>query len=292
VSPIRRALVLGSGGASGVAWQLGVLCGLADAGVDLGRADLVVGTSAGALTAAWLAAGSLDAFAEGFAPLTRTPVEPPARLRPTAVARLLAAQVSPSRRHALAWLGRRAAAAWSADAQDEWVSLVAPGLSGLPWPPSLVIVATDVASGRPAYFSAQRPVDLAGAVAASCAVPGVLPAVRIEGRLFFDGGLRSPANLDVASGAGSVVALAPFSGSVRAVRRPRVQAAALAASGTRTVLLEPSRSSRLALGRDFLSPRSSHRAAADGAAQAARQASRVWDVWDGPGPRPRSGDRG
>jgi hypothetical protein len=47
------ALVLGGGGAAGNAWQIGVIAGLAEGGLDLTvRADLVVGTSAGATTAA------------------------------------------------------------------------------------------------------------------------------------------------------------------------------------------------------------------------------------------------
>jgi NTE family protein len=38
-----RALVLGAGGVTGVAWELGMLAGLAERGVDLTQADLVVG---------------------------------------------------------------------------------------------------------------------------------------------------------------------------------------------------------------------------------------------------------
>lgn len=42
-----RALVLGGGGVTGIAWQVGVLAGLHSAGVDLSGADAVIGTSAG-----------------------------------------------------------------------------------------------------------------------------------------------------------------------------------------------------------------------------------------------------
>src|SRR4051812_29754543 len=52
-----RALVLGGGGVTGYAWEIGLLKGLDDAGFTLGDADLIVGTSAGALLAAQLAAG-------------------------------------------------------------------------------------------------------------------------------------------------------------------------------------------------------------------------------------------
>ena len=51
------ALVLSGGGTSGVAWEIGVLKGLRDAGVDLTRSDLVVGTSAGAIVGANIVLG-------------------------------------------------------------------------------------------------------------------------------------------------------------------------------------------------------------------------------------------
>ncbi|MFD0526229.1 patatin-like phospholipase family protein [Kitasatospora arboriphila] len=52
-----RALVLGAGGPVGTAWTAGFARGLRRSGVDLGAADLIVGTSAGAITAALLATG-------------------------------------------------------------------------------------------------------------------------------------------------------------------------------------------------------------------------------------------
>src|SRR5919199_1718799 len=50
-----RALVLGGGGITGIAWELGLLAGLRRLGTDLGDADLIVGTSAGAYVGAVLA---------------------------------------------------------------------------------------------------------------------------------------------------------------------------------------------------------------------------------------------
>lgn len=51
------ALVLGGGGVTGVAWETGLLLGLVDAGIDLTGAELVVGTSAGAIVGAQVATG-------------------------------------------------------------------------------------------------------------------------------------------------------------------------------------------------------------------------------------------
>lgn len=281
----HRALVLGSGGATGLAWEVGVLAGLAEAGVEL-SAGTVVGTSAGAILGAHLAGG--ETIGKITAGLRARPgrggragpgARDSGRLGPAALAGLLAAQLFPSRRHALAWLGRRAEAEWTQDAADRWVSAVAGDLAGRPWPEALVVVATDAATGRPAFLSAGRPADLASAVAASCAMPGVFPAVRIDGHLLLDGGLRSPANLDVAADAGPVLALAPLTWTVRAHRWPAEQAAQLRRAGTPVVLLTPDTTGRRAIGIDVLDGRRVETAFASGRALGASRADEVHSVW-------------
>ncbi len=272
-----RALVLGSGGVTGLAWQVGVLAGLDAAGVDL-RSDLLVGTSAGALVGARLASGwSVDGLVGA---LDRAEVAP-GRLGGPAVARLLLAQVAPSHRHALAALGRRAARDWTPAAERRWVGAVAGDLVGRPWPPGLVIVATDAASGRPAFLSSQQPADLAAAVAASCAMPGVFPAVMIDDQLLFDGGLRSPANLDVASSADRVLAIVPLTGSARVRRRPADQAAQLGRAGRNVVLITPGTAGRWAIGLDVLATWRSPHALEAGRSEGARRAAEVLEHWAG-----------
>src|SRR5260221_627043 len=53
-----RALVLGGGGVAGVAWELGILLGLYDTGVDVRGADVIIGTSAGSVVGAQIASGT------------------------------------------------------------------------------------------------------------------------------------------------------------------------------------------------------------------------------------------
>jgi hypothetical protein len=53
----RRALVLGAGGPAASAWETGVIAGLAEAGVDVRKADLIIGTSAGSRVAARITSG-------------------------------------------------------------------------------------------------------------------------------------------------------------------------------------------------------------------------------------------
>src|SRR5271169_3097559 len=53
------ALVLGGGGAAGNAWEIGILAGLAEGGLDMTEvADLVIGTSSGATAAAQVRSGT------------------------------------------------------------------------------------------------------------------------------------------------------------------------------------------------------------------------------------------
>src|SRR5215472_18933171 len=69
------ALVLGGGGAAGNAWEIGIIAGLAEAGLDMTEtADLVVGTSSGATAAAQVRSG-LPA-AELLASVLSEPVQP------------------------------------------------------------------------------------------------------------------------------------------------------------------------------------------------------------------------
>jgi len=53
----RPTLVLGGGGALGIAWEAGLMVGFAESGVVFADADLIVGTSAGSLVGAHLALG-------------------------------------------------------------------------------------------------------------------------------------------------------------------------------------------------------------------------------------------
>src|SRR6202046_4007022 len=80
------ALVLGGGGAAGNAWEIGIIAGLAEAGLDMTEAaDLVIGTSSGATAAAQLLSGMPPA--ELLASMLSPPVQPvqQSRERPPAL---------------------------------------------------------------------------------------------------------------------------------------------------------------------------------------------------------------
>ncbi len=274
----ERVVCLGAGAVTGGAWQLGVVWGLAEEGIDLAGADRIIGTSAGALIGAHLALGRPPQEAAEL--LLGLPVSG-RMVRPATLARLGAAQVWPSRRHALTWLGRAALrSGWSRERGEEWVASLGEGLAGVEWPARLVVVAVDALSGRPAYFTAASGVPLEQAIAATCALPGVFPPVLIEGRPHFDGALRSLVNLDLAVGASSVVAVAPFTASARPHRRPHEQAKLLA--GSRVTLLQPDRAARRVMGLDPVRTTRSDAVLAAGREFGRRHAEAVREVWQAP----------
>jgi NTE family protein len=70
----QHALVLGAGGHAAIAWELGVVTGMADAGIDVRDADLIVGTSAGARVGAQIRSdlGLEDLFRQQVDPHLQT----------------------------------------------------------------------------------------------------------------------------------------------------------------------------------------------------------------------------
>jgi NTE family protein len=275
--------VLGGGGVTGVAWEIGLLAGLAARGVQLGRADLIVGTSAGSVVGAQLASGTgLDQmYADQLTPSGPAAAQPggAARLRP----RHIALYVWAALRHhdpvqARARIGRLATRARTMP-EDDRRAAIASRVPGDEWPARrLLITAVDTGSGEFRAFGAGQGVGLIDAVAASCAVPGVWPPVTIGGRRWMDGGIRSPANADLAAGCDAVVVLAPVTQGLRGTSVPS-QVAALRQRGRAVAVVWPDRAAKAAIGRNVLDPARRAPAARAGHAQAGPALDRVAAVW-------------
>jgi NTE family protein len=243
----RTALVLGGGGATGIAWELGVLTGLAEAGADITDAGTVIGTSAGAHVGAQISTpGGLGrAFAAQFEPHVESPVRPsPARLM-----RLVVALMWPgSSERRLSRLGRQALKAHPVVSPEQRLADVRASIGDAGWPDrDLRVTAVEAETGAFTAFDRESGVDLVSAVAASRAVPFVAPPMAIAGRHYIDGGMRSPANADLAAGADLVVVIAPMP---KASSRDMAIPAQLARIGaTRTLVITPDGDGRAAMGR-------------------------------------------
>lgn len=272
--------MLGGGGVTGIAWEIGMLAGLAEQGIDLTDADLVVGTSAGSVVGVDVRSGA--SLAELYAVQTRPPGanEIYAKMGVRVLAKYIRAMAL-SRRPEVA-RARVGAMALKATTESEQSrrTVIESRLPTCEWPAGrLQITAVDALTGDRLVFDASSGVRLLDAVGASCAVPGIWPPVTINGRRYIDGGMCSVANADLAAGCGSVVIIAPLGSGFGAIASPAREAARLARSGARVSVVKPDKPALRAIGRNVLDPARRPGAARAGHAQAASVAAEVKAVW-------------
>lgn len=240
-SQLSVGLVLGAGGIAGAAWHAGVLAALEERGWDARTADLIVGTSAGAGTAAQLrvgvpatdlyassvgdpmseigqaymarAGGPLSGFpAAASGPRFPFPASPalamrslsrPWRFRPG----VAAAGILPAGRVPTGALGDRIRAN-----HDQL------------WPEAPTwICAVRMSDGERVVFGRDVfDAHLATAVEASSAVPGFFAPVEFAGDDYVDGAVHSPTNADLVADLGFdlVVVSSPMSATRQAIVRP------------------------------------------------------------------------
>ena len=299
------ALVLGGGGAAGQAWQIGVIAGLAEAGLDLTEAaDLVVGTSSGSTTAAWVRSGI--PVAELLASVLSEPVRPVGQSRElplslpmaTVFERMraigAAATSAADLRRAMGAFGLESDSILGPAAAGQRRAMVAARLPRAEWPDRpMIVVAVDAHTGELAAFDRDSGVDLVDAVTASTALPGG-PTHSINGTRYINGGVRSGENADLASGFANVVVLSPFGGRNRTppergadpagqfegLRRfPGAdlasQVEALRKQGSHVEVITPDADSRAAMGTNQMDLATRIPAARAGFAQGKQEATRV-----------------
>ena len=146
------------------------------------------------------------------------------------------------------------------------------------WPErDLRVTAVDAETGGFVVWDRTSGVDVVHAVASSCAVPIVWPAVEIGSRAYIDGGMRTPANADLAHFADRVVVLAPIPRGVSGHSDVRRQLRRLPAE---RALVVPDGEARRTFGRNVLDPAKRADAARTGLRQSAEVADRLAAVWN------------
>ena len=290
----RRALVLGGGGSTGNAWLIGVLASLADAGLDVTNAHMVIGTSAGSTAAAQIAGSTpAELYAAVLdAPLPQRPL--PQRPRPAGTpapggpvpnhlertGRIIAASTDASdmrRRMGAAALDLAA----DYDGSERWRATVAARLPRQEWPDhELLITAVDASTGEPAVFHRNSGIDLVDAVAASCSSAS---AYRIGDNSYIDGGYRRNENADLAAGYGLVLVLSPFGGRTRMPLEWGMQLAAqveeLRAGGSRVEVIGPDKDAEHMFGPNAMDLSLRPAAAQAGHNQGKALAGRLREFW-------------
>lgn len=259
----RRGLVLSGGGPVGIAWEAGMVAGLAGAGVDLTDAEVIVGTSAGSVVGAQLARG---VPAERLVEQQRAegPARQPADGRgggtaPTIPDELIEAFLGTSD-DPQATRRRLGAFALEADtiAEDEFLAGFGSQLAEADWPEGFICTAVDAEDGSFTAFDAQAGVPLLRAVAASCAVPGIYPPITIDGRRYLDGGVRSLTNADLAVGCDEVLVLSllapagPDGPADPITARQEAELDALREAGATVRVLAPDDEARAGMGPNLM----------------------------------------
>jgi NTE family protein len=291
-------LVLHGGGSAGNAWEIGVIAGLFDLGLDVTKADLIIGTSAGSTVGAQITSGTppTELLANILAPAPQRRTGPAgsdhghAPNVPVVNHMQITSGIIGAAEDAADMRRRMGAAALELDAasgnsgQTQWRATVAARLPSHDWPrQSMLIVAVDAQTGEPVLFDRHSGVGLVDAVAASCANGfGVAPYGFGDHR-YIDGGYRRNENADLAAGYGRVLVLSPFGGRSRHPVDWGMQLAAqldeLRAGGSTVETIFPDRESRDAFGVNMMDPSTRPRAARAGFEQGRLRADQLTEFW-------------
>jgi NTE family protein len=292
-----RAVVLGGGGAVGIAWETGLAAGLAQAGCDLSQANFIMGTSAGSFVGARLALGH-DAktladpiLADRIPGEERRPAAnagPPPDLSKLMTLMAEAQGGVRDPREARAEIGAWALSqpTMSEEAFIETFGRSFAGLAGDVWPQTgYACTAVDAETGAFQLWTRDAGVGVVRAVASSCSVPGIYPPVTLNGRRYIDGGMRSPTNADMAAGHDLVVVVALRLGAgggamgERMAERFNEEIETLKGGGSTVVAITPDEASIESFGPNLMDPRRRQGAAKAGLAQGQAYAAQLAPFW-------------
>jgi NTE family protein len=293
----QRGIAFGGGGEWFVAWTLSFLGAAKRHGVDLGNADITVGTSAGSIVGAfltddrlWRGTTEMDVLASHPALLARMVKTSTGHGSQQRAAGLLAEATSTDR-EAVVEIGRAAMASRNAPVNDYERSLRLM-LGHGDWPsPAHHVIAVDCYTGERVVIDHESGVPIATACAASSSLPGVNGPVWIDDRYCMDGGIStSSTHSELLAGTERAVIFSMMSltsrqaaaqtGSFGLAERlhpgtARREADALALAGTRTLLVAANPDPEI----DFMDPAQLAGAIDDGRARATSMIEDLADVW-------------
>ncbi|MFC9091265.1 patatin-like phospholipase family protein [Streptomyces sp. NPDC048231] len=286
---MSTALVLGGGGVTGIAWELGVLQALQQAGVNLATADLVVGTSAGSVVAVQATSGiGLHRLVADQLQPAAVSGEVKADFDPRAAAAAFTTLLEGARdeQDIRARIGAMALAAHTVP-EAERMRTVQARLPVDTWPArQLLVTAVDAQTGNLAVWDRTSGVSLASAVAASCAVPGVWPPATVAGHRYVDGSVRSATNADLALGHDVVVVLAPDTGpGLNPASKGLAPEVQLLRTHSQVLVITPDDDAQDAIGPNPLDPEHRPASARAGQRQGRALTGALREIWPAPATR-------
>ena len=271
---------------AGVAWETGVLAGLAEGGIDVADADLIVGTSAGSVIGAQLASGRpvQEMLEELLSPPENATAIQLDFDPPTVIAIFQKwASFAEITDTGCADVGAMAIGA-KTSAEEAWIESFAERFAG-EWPErQLVVTAVDADSGAFQAWDRDSGVPMELAIASSCTVPGLFPPVTINGKRYIDGGVRSGTNADLAEGHDTILIMTALGGRQENIgpickRTAEAEAAALSGGSSHVELHFMDEGSLEAVGSNMMDPTRTKITAEAGVKQGKRLATRIADVW-------------
>lgn len=284
----QRALVLAGGGYVASSWEIGLITGMADAGLDLRNADLFIGTSAGARVALDLTSGNPleDIYQRRAEPPAPSAGRPSGPLPSIDWARIKAGvdeakQAGGSTTEILRRYGALALAVAPDNAADRRETIAAQ-LPLRAWPDQRVLIAAiDAETGERRAFDRDSGIDLVDAIIATTASFGAAPLL-FDGHHYFDGGYHSGDNADLALGYERVLILS-LQTPPQAMRLISLETAieTLRASGSNVEVVHPDDATTAALAPTGgqMNPASGRPAAIAGREQGQRDAQRIASFW-------------
>jgi NTE family protein len=274
-----KAVVLGGGGVTGIAWEIGIIAALLQEGINLSDADVIIGTSAGSFVGTALASGyDMKKLYDSQLILNESEVNVS-----------VSSEVMKSWTEAFIYgkddkkkigklLGNIAKKYPSKVSKEERLAVVESRLTTTIWPPKLKVTAVDAETGDLHVFDKNSGTSLINAVNASGAVPGLWPMVTFSDKNWIDGGMVSSTNAFLADSYDKVVILSPMPqkyGLISSVKEDAEEMQKRAAVS----LIIPNNDSILAIGKNPYDPTHAAASAKAGFEQGIREAEDVYKTW-------------
>ena len=248
-----KALVLGGGGITGIAWEAGVLAGLIDSGIKMNQVDKILGSSAGSFVGAILANNqNMQAYYQDLA--THHSESDNAQLDPAIYGLWTKAFIKGRDNEQL--IGQHLG-----DIINSHPSTVSPEtrsdsiqqrLGNAKWTNQLEITAINTKTGKLSTFNENSGVSLKEAVTASGAVPGLWPHINLLGESWIDGGMISSTNAMLVSDYQDIIILAPLSQKLGQVPSVYEEAEKLKEQSNVTLIV-PDENSKGSIGQNIYS---------------------------------------
>lgn len=207
----ERALVLGGGGITGIAWESGVLAALIENGMNISQIGKIFGTSAGAFVGAVLSNNQDMKAYYHYLNENKDPNEQ-TKLKKEVYEmwRQAYIQGGNNQENIGRLLGEMIDQVQPVISMKERKKAIAKRLNGSKWTSQLVITAINARTGQLETINQQIGMDLIDSVAASEAVPGLWPHVTMNGKEYIDGGMVSSTNACLAKDFKQILIIAPL----------------------------------------------------------------------------------